>query len=69
MRYPVMFPPGRQDMAAEMLSLQIVVFQAIRDGADAKLPEGFQHFLNLTTKVAQTVAQMQCYHLFTADFF
>ena len=41
MRYPVMFPPGRQDMAAEMLSLQIVVYQAIRDGADAKLPEGF----------------------------
>ena len=55
-----MFPPGRQDKAVEMLSLQIVVFQAIRDGADAKLPEGFQHFLNLTTKVAQTVAQMQC---------
>ena len=39
MRYPVMFPPGRQDKAAEMLSLQIVVFQAIRDGADAKLPD------------------------------
>lgn len=55
-----MFPPGRQDKAVEMLSLQIVVFQAIRDGADAKLPEGFQHFLNLTTKVAQTVTQMQC---------
>ena len=60
MWYIVMFPPGRPDKAVEMLSLQIVVFQAIRDGADAKLPEGFQHFLNLTTKVAQTVAQMQC---------
>jgi len=54
------FVRGRQDKAVEMLSLQIVVFQAIRDGADAKLPEGFQHFLNLTTKVAQTVTQMQC---------
>ena len=60
MWYIVMFPPGRQDKAVEMLSFQIVVFQAIRDGADAKLPEGFQHFLNLTTKVAQTVTQMQC---------
>ena len=60
MLYIVSFPPCRQDKAVEMLSLQIVVFQAIRDGADAKLPEGFQHFLNLTTKVAQTVTQMQC---------
>ena len=33
-----------------------VIEQTVRE----KLPEGFQHFLNLTTKVAQTVAQMQC---------
>ena len=65
MQYIVMLPSGRQNKAVEILSLQIVVFQAIRDGADATSPESFQHFLILTTKVAQTVAQMQRLHLYT----